>query len=49
MGFTGYLMHYPQRGITGALLVNMAEFDDRLEVLNHVLAPYLANDAATDQ
>lgn len=47
MGYTGYLMHYPDRRITGALLVNLAEFDSRLEVLNRVLAPYVGK-AVTD-
>jgi len=41
MGYTGLVVHYPKERVTGALLVNKADFDRRLEVLDHVLEPFL--------
>lgn len=41
IGYTGYVMHDPEAGVTGALLVNEAGFDRRLPVLARVLRPYL--------
>ena len=41
MGFTGMLFIYPDDGVSGALLVNQAEFDERVDALKALLTPWL--------
>ena len=43
IGYTGLVFHYPDLGVTGAVLVNQAEFDERVAVLNAVMAAYLSD------
>ncbi len=46
IGFTSLLFHYPDDGVTGALMVNQAEFGERVELLEALLGVYL--DRGTD-
>jgi len=41
IGFTGLVFHYPDEHVTGAVLVNEAEFEERVDLLNALLAVYL--------
>lgn len=41
-GFSGLLLHYPEEGVTGALLTNQNQFQGRVAVLGRVLEPFLA-------
>ena len=43
MGFTGLVFHYPDEHVTGALLINQAEFEKRVDLLNELLGVYLDN------
>ena len=45
IGYTGMAVHYPAQKLSGAILVNIAEFEGRWDILQHVLAPYLEGEA----
>ena len=41
-GYTGGLVHYPERGLTVALLANQNQFKDRWQLLDELAAAFLA-------
>jgi len=46
IGYTGILVHHPRVRVTGAVLVNMAEFPGRVELIEWLLGPYLGTDGS---